>query len=314
MKHWWVWWWMLATALNGYGQYSTQFIVALDGSGDFTSIQEAIRHCKAFPDKEITIFIKNGTYNEKVTIPSWNPHLLLEGESRDSTIIVWDDHFGKINQGRNSTFLTHTLRIDANDITIRNLTIRNNAGPVGQAVALHLEGDRIALINCSILGHQDTVYGAGARQWFKNCFISGTTDFIFGGATLVFSNCTIHSLGNSYIVAASTPPDVPFGMVFLDCQLTADENVNAVFLGRPWRPFAQTAFIRCRLGQHIHPQGWDNWRNPENERTARYAEFGNNGPGADTRQRVDWARQLTKKKASKYTVENIFGDWRPEVK
>lgn len=171
-------------------------------------------------------------------------------------------------------------------------------------------------INCRFLGNQDTIYtgSEGARLLFTNCYIEGTTDFIFGPSTALFEYCELHSKRDSYITAASTPQNIEFGYVFKNCKLTAAPGVKKVYLGRPWRPYAATAFINCEFGNHIRPEGWHNWKNPENEKTARYAEFGNTGEGAKTGGRVAWAEQLTKKEVLKYTPENIFkedSNWYP---
>ena len=233
------------------------FVVASDGTGNYTSIQKAIDACKAFPDSRVRIFVKNGTYKEKLVVPSCNSHLSIVGESADKTIISYDDYFGKINRGRNSTFYTYTLKVEANDFHLENITVENAAGPVGQAVALHAEGERCIFRNCRFLGNQDTIYAAGrfGRQFFDNCFIEGTTDFIFGEATTVFEECTLHCKSNSFITAASTPEGKPFGFVFLNCKITAASGVNKVFLGRPWRSFARVAFLNCEMGSFITPEG-----------------------------------------------------------
>jgi pectinesterase len=288
---------------------SYDYVVAKDGSGDYTSIQAAIDGAKSFPPERITIFVKDGVYREKVTVHAWNPRITLIGESKEKTILTYDDHFDKINRGRNSTFFTYTLMVQANDFRARNLTVKNSAGPVGQALALRVEGDRVVFENCRFLGHQDTIYvaGAGHRQYFKDCYIEGTTDFIFGQATAVFEDCRIHSTDDSYITAASTPKEEPFGLVFLDCRLTAAPDVEEVYLGRPWRKYAQTVFLRSEMGAHIRPEGWNNWSKPEAEQTAFYAEYDNSGPGADRSGRVAWAKQLSEDEAARYTTATIFG-------
>lgn len=297
-------------------QYPTKLIVAADGSGDFTSIQKAIDACKIFPDKPITVFIKNGTYHEKVTIPAGNQNLSLIGEDVEKTIIVYDDYFDRIGRGRNSTFYTYTLKAEANDSHFENLTISNSAGPVGQGVALHISGDRCTIKNCRILGHQDTLYteGENSRQFFDNCYIEGTTDFIFGAATVLFSQCVIHSLSDSFITAASTPEWKPFGYVFMNCVLTASEGVKNVYLGRPWRNYAKVVFINCKLGSHILPEGWSNWDGTSNDQTAFYAEFNNVGPGANPKKRINRSHQLTSAVAKQYTFENIFAPVCPPFK
>jgi pectinesterase len=292
----------------GYATAKYDMIVAPDGSGDYSSIQKAIDATKAFPPQRITIFIKNGIYNEKVKIHSWNTDLSLIGESTDSTIITFNDYFDKLNLGRNSTFHTFTMLVNANDFMAENLTIANTAGPVGQAVALHVEADRCVFRNIRILGHQDALYAAGmnCRQLYQNCYIEGTTDFIFGAATAYFEHCTIHSLSNSFITAASTPEGAEFGYVFYNCKLTAATDVNSVYLGRPWRPYAKTVFIECELGNHIRPEGWKEWSNNENKQSTFYAEYKNSGQGAQPSKRVDWSHQLSEKEVKKYTKGNVL--------
>jgi len=286
------------------------FTVALDGSGDFTKIQEAINACPSFPYEKVTVFVKNGIYNEKIRIPEWNTHLALVGESKENTIITFDDNFSKINTGRNSTFFTYTLLVEGDDFSASNLTIKNASGDNGQAIALSLVANRAQVSNCSILGNQDTLYVSGkdAKQYFKDCYIEGTTDFIFGSATALFENCEIRSIKNSYITAASTPQDTTFGFVFKNCKLTAEPAATAVYLGRPWRIYAKTVYINCDMGKHIRPEGWHNWSKPEAEKTAFYAEYNGKGEGFQPTKRVSWSHQLTKKEAAKYTIENILKD------
>lgn len=283
-------------------------VVAQDGSGNYTSIQAAINDSKAFPYDRITIFIKNGTYREKVKIHEWNPNISLIGESKENTIITFDDYFKKTNLGINSTFYTYTLLVEANDILLKNLTIENSSGDVGQAVALSVFSDRVAVINCRILGNQDTLYASGKGcQYYKDCYIEGTTDFIFGSATAYFENCEIHSKKDSYVTAASTPQGTDYGYVFKDCTLTANDTTSKVYLGRPWRIYAKTVFINCSLGKHILPEGWHNWFKPDAEKNSFYAEYKNTGEGFSPATRVNWSHQLTKSEAKRYTVENIVG-------
>lgn len=280
-------------------------VVALDGSGDFTSIQKAIEHCRAFQNQDKLIYIKNGVYKEKLLIDSFFTHLKLVGESADKTIITYGDHVGMDGIG---TFNSYTVKVLANYTVIENLTIENSSGEVGQAVALHVEGDCCIIRNCRILGNQDTLYAAGqqSRQYYANCYIDGTTDFIFGAATAVFDNCTLHSKRDSYVTAASTPQDMAFGYVFRHCQLTADAGVTKVYLGRPWRDYARVVFIECEMGAHILPEGWHNWGQPNREKTSFYAEYKSSGPGANQAKRVAWSHQLSKKELKQYTFDRIF--------
>ncbi len=280
-------------------------VVAKDGSGDYTTVQAAVNAVPDLSQKRVTIFVKNGIYREKVVIPTWKTKITLIGESKDSTIITYDDYHGK---GDINTFTSYTVLVQGNDFTADNITFENSAGRVGQALALAVEADRCVFRNCRIIGNQDTLYSAGdsCRQFYDGCYIEGTTDFIFGDATSVFYKCLIKSKKNSFVTAASTSPQQKYGFVFIDCRLTADSEATKVYLGRPWRPYAAVDYIHCYLGAHIRPEGWNNWKKPEREKTARYGEYESYGPGADPAGRAAWSKQLTKKEAAEYTPENIF--------
>lgn len=288
-------------------------VVSRDGTGNFRTLQEAIESARAFMDYTVTIYVKNGVYKEKVIVPSWVENIDIIGEDRDKTIITYDDH---ANINKMGPFRTYTVKVEGSDITFKNLTIENNAAQLGQAVALHTEGDRLKFINCRILGNQDTIYTGAkfTRLYFKDCYIDGTTDFIFGPSTALFEDCIIHSKRNSYVTAASTPKEAKYGYVFKHCKLTAEPGVDKVYLGRPWRPYAYTLFIECELGKHIVLAGWHNWGKQSNEETARYMEYKNTGEGANASERVAWSKQLTKKEAEAVTVDAIFGtqsNWNP---
>jgi pectinesterase len=247
------------------------------------------------------IIVKPGVYREKLVIPAWKRRIHIIGEDVERTTVTHDDYSGKMdsNGRKHSTFTSHTCIIEGNDIDIENITFENTAGQVGQAVAVHVEGDRVRFRNCRFVGNQDTLFasGDGSRQYYQACHIEGTTDFIFGAATAVFERCTIVSKKNSYITAASTNPTAQYGFVFLDCKVVPDSAGRKVSLGRPWRLHAYTAFVRCELGAHILPAGWHNWSKPEAEATARYYEYGNTGPGASREQRVGWSKTFTQEEA-----------------
>ncbi len=302
----------LNPARTDYAQ--ADIVVARDGTGNFRNIQDAINSIRDFrPEGRVRIFVKNGTYKEKIIVPNQKTNITLVGESADKTIITWDDH---ANIDKMGTFKTYTILIQGDGFEAENITVENDAAQLGQAVAVHVEADRVVFRNCRLLGNQDTLFTgkAGTRQYYDHCYIEGTTDFIFGPATAWFEACTIHSKKNSYITAASTPEDMPFGYVFNRCMLTAAPGIEKVYLGRPWRPYAATLFMHCSLGSHILPEGWDNWRNAENEKTARYAEYKNEGPGADFTGRVAWSRRLSEKEAKQYTPEDVFSrndKWTP---
>lgn len=292
-----------AQAAGPYDNPDT-LVVARDGTGQFRTIGEAVEVCRAFMEYHKVIYVKKGVYKEKLIIPSWLTNIEICGEDVNSTIITYDDHANIRLQGTEKgmgTFRTYTVKVQGSRIVFKNITVENNAARLGQAVALHTEGDRLMFTGCRLLGNQDTVYTGvpGTTLYFKDCYIEGTTDFIFGPSTALFDNCTIHSKQNSYITAASTPADKDTGYIFYHCKLTAAGNVSKVHLGRPWRPYAHTLFFECEMGSHILPAGWHNWGKAENEKTARYQEYNNRGAGAAKESRAAWSRQLTKKEAAK---------------
>lgn len=308
-------------------------VVARDGTGQFRTVTDAIEVCRAFMDYHKVIFVKKGTYKEKVIMPQWLQNIEICGEDRDQTIITYDDHANIAMDGnywpaqlkqqliamgdrpKLGTFRSFTVRVDANNITFKNITIENNAARLGQAVALHTQGDRLTFINCRFLGNQDTVYTGmpGTRLYFKDCYIEGTVDFIFGPSTAWFEQCHIFCKSNSYITAASTPQEVMYGYIFNKCTVTTAPEVTQLYLGRPWRDYGYTLFMHCSLPAAIRPEGWHHWQ-VEREKTARYLEFENTGDGAATDKRVAWSRQLTKKEAKEITLENVFkraDEWNP---
>lgn len=293
------------------------FIVAKDGSGNFSSVQEAIMAVPDFRNNTTTIFIKSGEYKEKLILPASKTNIHFIGEEVAETILTYDDYSSKKNTFGEELGTTgsSSFFVFGNDFTAENITFANSAGPVGQAVAVRIDGDKVIFNNCRFLGFQDTLYphGENSRQYYKNCYIEGTTDFIFGWSTAVFDNCEIFCKeGSSYITAASTNEDTDYGFVFLNCRITGDAGKNTYYLGRPWRPYAKTVFINCFMEDHIKPEGWHNWNKPEAEKTTFYAEYASKGSGADPEARVEWSHQLTEEELENYTIEKIFKGWNPE--
>lgn len=297
---------LFAVSIHSVAQ---DIVVAKDGSGDFATIQDAINSVRDYTPEPKTIFIKNGRYYEKVVIPANKCDITLIGENAENTVITYNDH---ANINKMGTFKTYTLKIEGNRITLKNLTVENNAPQLGQAVALHLEGHQIALWNCRLLGNQDTLFtgNENSSHFFKDCYIEGTTDFIFGPSTAWFENCQLHSKKDSFVTAASTPQGKKHGYIFHKCRLTANDTIKKVYLGRPWRAYASVVFMNCVLGKHILPEGWHNWKDPEREKTARYSEYHNSGPGANRSGRVAWSKELTKKEAMEITIQDVFVDWK----
>ena len=293
------------------------FVVAADGSGDYTTIQAAINavpdYRKAGPTR---ILVRKGVYKEKVVIAQSKEKVQLIGE--DGAVITYDDYASKPNIfGENKgTSGSGSIFIFGPDFVAENITFENSSGPVGQAVACHVGADRAVFRRCRFLGFQDTLYtfGENTREYYEDCYIEGTVDFIFGKATAVFNRCELHSLGTGYLTAPATPEGCKYGYVFYDCKLTAASDVadGSVWLSRPWRPYGQAVFIRCEMGRHIHPEGWNNWGKTSNELTAYYAEYQCYGMGADTSKRAAWGHQLGD--ISAYDIHDVLkgnDGWNP---
>lgn len=295
----------------------TELVVAADGSAKYRSVQEAIMAVPAGTrDNPVIILIKPGVYKELIYVQREKRFFHLIGEDASKTILTYDLHAnipGKDGKPI-GTFRTPSAQIDADDFTAENITFENSAGPVGQALAIRIDGDRVRFRNCRFLGWQDTILLNRGRHYFENCYIEGHVDFIFGGATAFFERCHIHCLRNGYITAASTPDNQPFGFVFSNCKITGANASVKTYLGRPWRAFSSVMFLNTEMSEVVRPEGWHNWNFPEREKTVRYAESGSKGAGANLRARVAWARQLSASEAIAITPEKVLGGadgWRP---
>jgi len=288
-----------------------QKTVAKDGSGDYKTVQEAFNAVPYNNKKPITIIVGEGIYKEKLLLDSTKNFVTLIGADKFTTILTYDDHTGKLSP-KGDTINTRTswsFKMLADNFTASNITFQNDAGfSAGQAVALESDGDKAMFNNCRFIGNQDVLFtnSEKSRQYYQQCYIEGTTDFIFGSATVWFEQCHIHSKKNSHITAASTPQEKKWGYIFNDCILTGDTSLHNVSLGRPWRPYAAVVYIRCFIGEHIKPEGWSNWNNTDNYKTTRYAEYKNYGPSAEPLKRVNWARQLTDEEAKEYNVRKFL--------
>ena len=296
----------------------TKITVSQDGSGNYKTVQQAFDAVPRNNKKPITIFVRNGTYKEKLHLDSTKNFVTLMGEDKFNTILTYDDHTGKVSP-KGDTINTRTSAsffMMANNFIAKNITFQNDAGyNAGQAVGLESDGNKAEYYNCRIVGNQDILFtnNDNSYQYFQDCYIEGTTDFIFGSSTVWFERCHIHSKKNSHVTAASTPQTHPFGYVFNDCVLTADSTLHIVSLGRPWRPYSAVVYIHCYIGQQVKPEGWSNWNNTENYKTTRYAEYKNYGAGANTSARVVWSKQLSDDEIKNYSVKNVLG-WQPSDK
>ena len=328
--------------------------VSRAASGAYPTISDALAATdQLYPDAEqaVTIHIDPGEYRERVEIH--RPHVTLAGETADSVRIVGSlgakmpSEDGSGVDGTLGTFRTYTVLVDADDVRLENLTIVNDAGDgreVGQAIALYADGDRLVVDACCITGRQDTLFLGPlpprevkpggfigpkqyaprrvGRQYFRRCRIEGDVDFIFGGARAYFEGCEIRSLNrdmdvNGYVTAASTPEGEPYGFVFHGCSFTAPDDVapDSVYLGRPWREWAQTVLIDCWLGQHIKREGWWDWNKPAAHERARYVGASLHGPAGDAAGWASWARELDATAAARYAREQVLAGadgWDPE--
>lgn len=269
-------------------------VVAADGSGDYTSIQAAIMKAPYRAEGPPWIIrVRPGTYAERIYVQRERGYIRLVGEDPATTILTAGLHAGLTGADGQpiGTYGTPTMQIDGDGFEIENMTIENSAGPVGQALALRTDGDRLVFRNCRFLGWQDTLFLNRGRLFIEACEIEGHVDFIFGGATAWFEKCRIHCRGDGYLTAASTPPGQPFGFIFNRCTITGAEG-HRYYLGRPWRPHAMTAFIDCSIDANIRPERWHPWNLKDPASTVRYGELRSSGPGAVTDKAVDWSRPV----------------------
>jgi pectinesterase len=307
---------LTASTILAQNKPVASFTVAADGSTKYRTIQSVFNAIPLNNKKPVVVYIRNGIYKEKLHLDSSKNFVTLVGEDKFNTILTYDDHTGRVSPSGDTinTRSSWSFMIKADNFTARDLTFQNDAGfTAGQAVAVESDGDKAVFKNCRFIGNQDVLFtnNEKSRQYYENCYIEGTTDFIFGSSTVWFERCHIHSKKNSHVTAASTPKEKKFGYVFNECILTGDTSLHSVSLGRPWRPYASVTYIRCFIGEHIRPEGWSNWNNTENYKTARYSEYKDYGASSDASKRVAWAKQLTDEEIKSYTLKNVFGNWDP---
>lgn len=306
---------------------SADAIVAADGTGQFCSVQDAISAAPmrtGAADPRWVIFVKAGVYHERVYVQRERGNIHILGEDAATTVIAYDLHANLPGPDGKplGTFRTPTVQIDGDGMLWENVTIANIAGepgpragapPVAQALALRVDGDRVVFRHCRFLGWQDTMLVNRGRHYLVDCYIEGSVDFIFGAATAYFDRCHIHCLGDGYITAASTPEGQPHGLVFADCKITGVAGVKS-YLGRPWRDYAKTVFLRTQMSAVVRPEGWHNWSKPHAELNATCAEFANTGPGALLAGRVAWMKHPETGDSARYTPAAVLAGqdhWRP---
>jgi len=309
----------LAASVQQTAGAQTELVVAADGSARYKTVQEAIAAAptgtRANP---VIIHIKPGIYKELIYVQREKRFVRLIGEDAARTVLTYGLHANMTGlDGKPiGTFRTPTAVIDADDFIVENITFENSAGPVGQALAIRIDGDRVAFRNCRFLGWQDTIFTNRGRHYFEDCYIEGHVDFIFGGSTAFFERCHIRCLKDGYITAASTPDDHVYGFVFSNCKITGESNVKT-YLGRPWRSYSSVLFLNTDMSAVVRPEGWNNWNQPDREKTSRYGEFNSSGLGANSNGRVAWARRQSATEARAITAEKVLGGfdrWNPRAR
>lgn len=310
--------------------------VSQQGNADFHTVTEAL-NAVGGSREPVTIFIHKGIYRERLTIT--RPYLTLVGESAAETVLTYGLYArmpaGDI--GKLGTFRSYSVLIDTHDFTARNLTFENSSGKgpdVGQALAVYADGDRLFFDGCRFLGGQDTLFTAplppseiepggftgpkqfapriNGRHYYRNCYLEGDIDFIFGGGTAYFEGCEFFSkdIGrpvNGYVTAASTPEGQQYGYVMQNCRFTGSCPPHSVYLGRPWREYARVVLLDCTIGEHIREEGWHDWGKPQAHDTCFFAEYNSQGPSASPEKRPGWVKQLTPAEAVSYQKSYVLG-------
>ena len=312
------------TRLRGSSESGPSVVVAKDGSGDFKTIAEAIATIPSSNPTPYIIHIKEGTYKEKVLIKKGLDNVILVGDGRDKTILTWDDCQGTYN-GADSSLpeaqrRSYTIRIESQRVQIHDLTIENthqNTNQSGdQAMAVEVKYGSASFFDCNITGYQDTFLGRddSARVYAKGCLVEGNVDFIYGASVMLFDHCQINvNREGAAITAPSTAAAAPYGITFLDCEVTSDEvgfngaKVNNIYLGRAWHYGAKSVWVRCKMPKTLHADGWmANMSDDVVEEKKIFAEWGCTYAGADASARKHGGRVLTDQEAASYTAENIF--------
>jgi pectinesterase len=294
-------------------QGASTITVAADASGDVRTIQQALARVKPNNADRTTLHIKPGIYNGPIVVTRPMQNVTFQGDGPDKSIIRFAlTVYDPVPEGTPNRMQGNGVIVLGKGFEARGLTFANTAGDRGQAMALRLQADRVKIEDCRLTGWQDTLLVHSGRHYFRNCHIEGRVDFIYGAGTSVFDGCRIVTKNGGYITAASTPEDREYGYLFHNCKISGWGK--PAYLGRPWRPFAQVAFVKCEIGENILPAGWHNWDKESNEETARYVEHRNTGVGADRSQRVAWSRELTDAEAAGYTPQNYLkgaDGWNP---
>lgn len=279
---------------------------------EFKTLAEAFA---ALPPHGGVIEIAPGTYREKLRLETPDVSLIGMGKDPKEVVIIFDDD----NKRAGGTGKSASFTVTGDGFFAQNLTIANDYDDTvtpSQAVALYVTSDRAVFKNVRFLGHQDTLYAASkqpskpSRQYFKDCYIEGHVDFIFGNARAFFDRCDIHMVRYGFITAHSRKSaDEETAYVFHRCNITTSGEGD-FYLGRAWRPFARVIYLHCTMDQGIHAEGWREWTPGKTDTylTATFGEYGSTGAGARMSARVAWAKILSKKEAKSYELKAFFKD------
>ncbi|XP_031260587.1 probable pectinesterase/pectinesterase inhibitor 46 isoform X1 [Pistacia vera] len=285
-------------------------VVAKDGTGGYKTISAAL---KAVPDKSkkrFIIYVKKGNYTENVRVEKPKQNVMIIGDGMNQTIVSGSLNF----VDGTPTFSTATFAVFGKGFIARDMGFRNTAGPQKhQAVALMASADQVVFYQCQIDAFQDSLYTHSNRQFYRECDIYGTIDFIFGNSAVVLQNCNIlarkpmQGQKNTITAQGKVDPNQNTGISIQNCTISPYGNLTGVntFLGRPWKNYSTTVFMQSIMGNLIHPKGWLPWTGDSAPDTIFYAEYENFGPGASTKNRVKWKglRKISAKQAEKFTVK-----------
>ncbi|OIW17453.1 hypothetical protein TanjilG_22565 [Lupinus angustifolius] len=305
---------LTAKVEGGNNGFIPHAIVSKDGSGKFKTILDAINSYPKDHQGRYVIYVKGGIYNEYITVDKKKPNILLYGDGPSKTIITGRKNF---NEGV-KTMRTATFSTVADGFIAKGVAFENTAGAIGhQAVALRVQGDRSAFFDCAIRGYQDSLYAHAHRQFYRNCEISGTIDFIFGYAAALIQNSKIivrkpnPNQSNIVVADGTDQKNMPTGIVLQNCEILPESGLQAdrltvkTYLARPWKAYSRAVFIENVIGDLIQPQGYIPWAPEPNTQFSYFAEFGNTGPGANTLGRAKFAKgQINKQEAERFIAEN----------
>ncbi|KAH7294618.1 hypothetical protein KP509_27G009900 [Ceratopteris richardii] len=298
---------------------SRTIVVDQHGKGHFRSVQAAIDSVQEDNRQWVYIRIGPGIFYEKVTVPYKKPFIAIQGAGRASTIISWKDRASKFGTANSATFTVNAPRFIAKGVGFRNAAPPPAPGTYGgQAVAVLLNGDMMAFYECGFYGAQDTLFDYYGRHYFKNCYIQGSIDFIFGHGQSFFKECRLVVTAQSGYISGSitaqnrNDPHDAGGFVFMSCTIT---GTGYVYLGRAWGSYSRVVFLYTYMNNIIVPDGWYDWGQPSRRGTVFYGQYKCSGPGSRRNRRVPWSHELSDAQAQPFLQLSFIGagNWLQET-